>query len=222
MIKNLISDYMRVYNWDNFKKSLKNNFFNGIIFLWIFLDVLGALNEKENVVLMDHIIFMILYLPLCLILISNQSHSVRLEKMMYLCPMDIGERRAYIYSSYYFRVTLHIVISAIMALLLIPISYCDAFSAIEIFLNGLIISMFIPSGEVTGKKSESADVLRGVMTAIALLLNVAQLGIILDEEPDITLKIVIGIFLLIQFQLLYRYRKWVKQELEGAVNYEEN
>lgn len=223
MIKNLISDYLRVYNWDSFKKQWENNFSLSFVMFWVFFTCIGAMHAKENLPVNFYIVFLALYLPMWFTLFSGQIHSVKLEKMMYLCPMDTDQRRTYIYSSYYFRVILHMVIIVMGTVVLIPFSYCDVISAAEILLNGLIISAFIPSGKNTREETETADVRKGIMTASALISNVIQAGIILDDEPDIIPKLVIlGALLLVQLPLSIKYYKWVKGELRAAVNYEEN
>lgn len=223
MIKNLISDYLRVYNWDSFKAQWEGDFSASFIIIWVFLTYCGALHAKGNLPIDYYIVFFALYLPMCFTFFSGQMHSVKLEKMMYLCPMDPHQRREYIYSSYYFRVILHMVIIVIGTIILIPFSYCDVISTAEILINGLVISGFIPFGRNIREETEMPDVQKGIMTAVAIISNVFQVGIILDDKPDIMLKTVIfGILLLVQLPLSIQYYKWVGKELRAAVNYQEN
>lgn len=221
MIKNFISDYMRAYNWDRFKEEWEVDFFTSFITIWVIFSSCEALDAAGNLTIHVCIVVLALYLPMYFTLFSGQMHSVKPEKMMYLCPMDIHQRRAYIYSSYYFRIILHMVILVIGIVILFPFSYCDGISIAEIFLNGLIISGFIPSGKNTKAEVEIAEVQKGILVGIAQIVNVIQTGIIMDNKPDIVPKIVLfGVLLLVQLPLSIQYYKWVREELRAAVNYE--
>ena len=222
MIKYFISDYMRAYNWNRFKEKWEGDFFTSFIAFWVFFSSCGELHATGNLTIHSCIVFLALYLPMYFTIFSGQIHSVKPEKMMYLCPMDIHQRRAYIYSSYYFRIILHMVILVIGIMILFPFSYCDGISIAEILINGLIISGFIPSGRNTRAEMEIVEVQKGILIGVALIVNVIQAGIIMDNKPDIVPKIVLfGVLLLVQLPLSIQYYKWVREELRAAVNYEE-
>lgn len=222
MIKNFISDYMRAYNWERFKEKWEVDFFTSFITFWAFFSSCGDLHATGRLTIHHCIVFLALYLPMYFALFSGQIHSVKPEKMMYLCPMDIHQRRTYIYSSYYFRVILHMVILVMGIMILFPFSYCDGVSIAEILLNGLIISGFIPSGKNTRTEMEIVEVQKGILVGVAIISNVIQVGIIMDHKPDIVPKTVLFVVLLfVQLPLSIRYYKWVKEELRAAVNYEE-
>lgn len=222
MIKNFISDYMRAYNWNRFKEKWEGDFFTSFITFWVFFSSCGELHARGKLTIHQCIVFLALYLPMYFTILSGHIHSVKPEKMMYLCPMDIHQRRAYIYSSYYFRIILHMVILVIGIMILFPFSYCDGISIAEILINGLIISGFIPSGRNTRAEVEIVEVQKGILIGVALIVNVIQAGIIMDNKPDIVPKIVLfGVLLLVQLPLSIQYYKWVRGELRAAVNYEE-
>lgn len=218
MMKELIANYVRAYHWNSYKKQWETNFSTNFVVFWVFCTFHGAMHARADLPAGHYIVAAALFLSMGFVLVSGQCHPVKLGKMMYLCPMDADRRRAYIYSSYFFRVVLHVVVIAVSTMILIPFSYCDVVSAVEILLNGLVISVLIPPG-----KEENVNLRRGIMLAVALVSNVFQAGIILDDKPDVIPKLIIfGLLLFVQLPLSVSYHQWVKEQLKAAINYEEN
>ncbi|MCM1499896.1 MAG: hypothetical protein NC124_15645 [Clostridium sp.] len=218
MMKELIADYVRAYNWNSYEKQWRDNFPDNFVLFWVSCMFCGAIHARADLSVSYYIVAAALFLSMGFVLVSGQCHPVKLGKMMYLCPMDADRRRAYIYASYFFRVVLHVVVIAVSTMILIPFSYCDMVSAVEILLNGLVISVLLPPG-----KEENVNLKRGIMLGVAIASNVFQAGIILDDKPDVIPKLIIlGLLLFVQLPLSVSYCKWVKKQLKAAINYEEN
>lgn len=220
MWKSIAGDYYRAYTWRGIREMWKTNTLSlvGMIYPLIVLFQTASSDEK--------IAFLIVHLSMMYILYSIYMHPVRLRKMMYLCPMESDRRRRYIRCSYYFGITVRMVVAAIGTGILMALYHCDVIAITEILLNDLAMSLLIPSG----KKPEDGYgafpkemVCMSFMIGTSMLCNLISALVIADGEPHRTLEIVIfACIVLIQGPLVFRYRKYVRSELEGAVYYENN
>lgn len=160
-------------------------------------------------------------LPIFLNYWSIYAHPVKLNKIMYLCPLDPEERKEYIYGTYFFRIGLHILLSLVGLCIVVPITYCDIFSCIQILLNDLMAAFIIISAPVTVNGISNMSGIEVVIFSTTIISNIVECGIIMDENPDIAVKIVLfGVFLLIQLPCAIAYMKSVKKVLKSSIYYE--
>lgn len=179
----------------------------------------------------DYIIFPAIYLPVMFILFSMKLHSVRLHKMMYLCPMGASMRKVYVWNSYFFRIFVQMAVAIIGSAVLILFSHCDMISVVEILLNDFVMCILIPSVkkiDVYSGNIDKAIVYRTVMILMPLFLNLGQWVVISDREfhdreSHVTFKLVnAGCLVLILLPIFMKYWKYVKDELAAAVYYQED
>lgn len=226
MFGDILKDYFRVYKWNNFKALWKTEdkapFF---VMYWMLFAMMGGIFAGDDFSGRDILMLVVMYVPMLLISYSTVIHPVRLSKMMYLCPMDAAVRKKYIYYSYYFRVALHMGIAVISVALLACFTYCDILSCLEIILCDMAISLLIP----TAQKADTNDWsfiketwYKVFITAITIILNMVQLVVVSEGNPDMEIKLlVLGVLLLIQLPLSVKYYcKYVQNALRNAVFYE--
>lgn len=160
-------------------------------------------------------------LPMLFTYYSIYIHPPKLGKMMYLCPMSPEERREYIYGSYFFRIGFHMLIAIAGLCIAILIFYCDIFSAIQILLNHIMLAALASFTQKKDGGKDNAYYMEIFILSLALISNLVEYGIIVDEEPDTAIKIVLFIvFCVIQAPLEIVYIKHLKRELKNAVFYE--
>lgn len=218
MWKNIAGDYYRAYSWRGIKEMWKTNI--GVLpaMIYYLIAVFFPMRSGEKSA------FLIVYFPMLYILFSVYMHPVRLCKMMYLCPMEADRRSRYIRSSYWFRIALRMFVAVIGAGILMLLYDGNVIAATEILLNDLVLSMLIPSE----KKSDAGygiihkeTVCMICMIAVSMLSNFIQALAIADGEDDMVIDSIIFVCIVfIQLPLTVKYWKYVRDELEAAVYYE--
>lgn len=216
----IVRDYFQMFRPANLKKnnlatklSFLPTYFICLLFCVVFLG-------KDKISWQNALVQFAIFTPLAFIYFSVLAHPVQLSKMMYLCPLSSKERRSYIYGAYYFRIGIHM-LSGILAVCIAAIfSYCDIFSAIEILLNYLMISLLV-SQESNKTGTGSSMVIGEIIFAAALLSNLLQLGIVWDDQPDMWIKALLFVlFCFVQVPLEIKHLKFVNKQLQTAVFFE--
>jgi len=177
-----------------------------------------------------------LFVPMFFVWCSVTAHPPRLARIMYLCPMDRGERRRYIRASYGFRVCVHMLVCALGLGIAAPFSYCDIYSVLLILANDFTIAVLVCHGggnagtaaaEAEGTAAaQSARTALGtvkgdVLFAAALGSNLIQYGILADPAPDMGIKLALSaVFCIVQVPLGLWYGKDIGKELEAAAGFE--
>lgn len=218
MWKNIAGDYYRAYSWRGIKEMWKTN--TGALVAMIYPVIVMLLQMRSA----EKSSFLIVYLPMLYILFSVYMHPVRLCKMMYLCPMEADRRRRYIRCAYCFRLVLHMSVAVIGTGILMLSCDCDAAAAAGILLNDLVLSILIPTGTTSGEcygiiRRETVCMV--FMIVASMLCNLISVLAIQDKEPHKMLDIIIfACIVFIQLPLSVKYWKYVQDELEAAVYYE--
>ena len=215
MWKNIAGDYYRAYSLRGIKEMWKTN--TGVFAVMIYPVIIMLLQMRA---------FLIVYLPMLYILFSVYMHPVRLCKMMYLCPMEADRRRQYIRSSYCFRIALRMSVAVIGAGILMMSYDCDVIAVTEILLNDLVLSMLIPPGRKSEDRAgifHKETVCMICMIVVSMLSNFVQALAAADGEAGRVIDIIIfACIVFIQIPLSAMYWKYVRDELERAVHYEED
>lgn len=216
MTNDIIQDYFAMFRIGNLRKNNLANklsffslYFIGMTLCWPFL---AHTQISWRVIAVQFAVFV----PIVFSYFSVLAHPIRLPKMMYLCPMQPDERRKYIYSSYYFRIGVHMLPGVLGVCIAVVYSYCDIFSVIEMFLNYLMVALLINREQKAG-----GMVIGEIIFVIAILSCVIQVGIIADAEPDMGMKAVLfAVFCLVQLPLEIRHLKSAGKQLQAAVSFE--
>lgn len=163
-----------------------------------------------------------LLLPMIFSYCSASVHPVQLEKMMYLCPMALEERRDYIYGSYCFRTGVHMLIAIAGLGIVVSIYGCDIFSAIHILLNHVLVAVMISHGQRTDDKRHRKVIVIGeIIFVTALFSNVIQYCVIVLAQRALWVKLVLFfVFCSVQLPLEIWYVRYVNRVLRAAVFYE--
>ncbi len=225
MLKNIVRQYMQAYKWSRLAEQFKKvpqviNF--PVWFLFIMMEDLIAGSLRQC------IIIFLMFLPMLHAYFSGVMHSVRLNKMMYLCPMDSAGRRNFIYQSYYFRICFPMGLALAGILAMIPLIHLNGLLVVGILCNDFIISTMLP-WEKTGENQwdiTKEALYKVFIIYIAGICNVILTSILIygGTGPGFASEgaiLFLGIMLLIQIPLCIRYRRFIKTELENAVEYED-
>lgn len=221
MKKYIMQDFFGAYKTRKYKWNGTN-----LEFLIVYFAVYFSLNFSKRESIFEWkavIICASILLPMLFTYLSVYIHPLKLSKMMYLCPMNPEERKEYIYGSYFFKTGFHMVIALLGLCIAIPVSYCDIFSSLQILLNHAMTVVLVSTMQKREKGSSDMNVIGIFIFTIALISNVVEYGIVMDEEPDIMIKVtLIIVFCLIQIPLEISYIKHLKKELKNLVFYENN
>lgn len=204
------------------------------IYYFVFMAVMQR--KGEGIVWTDLAVQLALLLPMMFVYRSAMAHPPGFPKMMYLCPMDGEERRRYARASYGLRAGIHMLVCVLGLGIVVPYSFCDRYSVLLILANDFSISVLlchsdgrVPSprktqdmgGAQEERKVGGATVRGQILFICALLSNLVQYGILMDEAPDMGVKLALVLcFCLVQLPLGIRYGKDIRNELEAAVSYE--
>lgn len=224
MAKYIIRDFFGGLRMGNLKQNkASSQCIYGIIFIFcmsVFTEhIWGGRSAWRNVIVENA-----LFLPMLFSYCSASVHSVQLEKIMYLCPMDLKERRNYIYGSYYFRTGVHMLIAAVGLCIVVCVSDCDIFSAIQILLNHMLVAAMVSHGQRTDDKRRRKVIVIGeVLFATSLLSNAIQFRIIVLAPHALWVKLVLFfIFCAVQLPLEIWYVQYIRGALRAAVYFEQD
>ena len=182
--------------------------------------LLGLYNSADKIG-----IWTAITLPMLSIFLSGTLHPIGLPKMMYLCPMSMEERREYIIKSFVFKMMLHAFFAIVSTLFLILCSESDGIAMLSILFNELVFSLLfsvVRRGGVLerSKEAEWGDALRVLLVLVNLILAVVWL-LVLIYDPSATAEyIILGVMFLLEVPMLFQYLKYVKMDLQSAVEYE--
>lgn len=222
MTKYIIWDYfwdLRISNLKQNKASVQCIY--GMIYIFCML-LFTSRVWRDQSAWRNVIVENALFLPMLFSYGSAAVHPVQLEKMMYLCPTGFEERRNYIYGSYCFRTGFHM-LAAIAGLgIVISVSGCDIFSAIQILLNHMLVAVMINHGQRTDDKKRRKVIVTGeIIFMTALFSNGIQFGIIVLAQHALWVKLVLlFVFCSVQLPLEIWYVRYVRRALRAAVFYE--
>lgn len=163
-----------------------------------------------------------LLLPMLFSYGSASVHSIYLDKMMYLCPMDPEERRNYIYGSYCLRTGVHMLVGLAGLGIVIWVSGCDILTAIQILLNHMLVAVMVSHGQRTGDKRRRKVIVTGELIFVtALFSNAMQFAVIVLGQRALWVRLVLFfVFCSVQLPLEIWYVRYVKKALRAAVLYE--
>ena len=185
----------------------------------------------------DTVLFFAYIVPVIFIWLSIMVHPVRLPKMMYLCPMDRKERTEYVYNSFRFRIIFSMMIALVGIGELILFFGFDGIAISALFINDLIFCMLIPSAAVSERNGRSEDkvnnwatediktilesfiTMLGVFSSMAFTVFLTNQG--MSAEAKVGEVILFVVMLLFEIPMAKGYRKYMKQELDAAICYEE-
>lgn len=161
-------------------------------------------------------------LPLLFIMVSLFTHPVQLPKMMYLCPMQPEERKAYIQKSYWFRFTVQMGISVIGVLVVLCVSSLDFFLAGMILANDVMLSSLVyPARRSKDTDSKMEYILFCVLIPLCMLSVVVLLAFAIGEETGMLAKIILLLlFGFIELPPFVKYQKYIRLEMEDALTFE--
>lgn len=228
MFKWIVRDYFAAFRWENIKEILKNGGLFVAIYLCGFIPVTGGFTEKKEYLLT----YVLIAVPLAFISLSGKLHSIKLPKVMFLCPIDRNVRREYIVKSCCFRIGLHVAINALAILILVCMGLCDWVSSIVLELNSAFLTLFMlgvkkrknsvyrdpfPSTEIT-KES-----IVGILNVFFVIISSSGVACMLCWDTPVAWwvkYIFLSIALVVQLPLTIAYMTYWKKAVEEAVDYE--
>lgn len=231
MAKRAVRDYFLALRWQKIKESLKNKgWWWYVYFLTCLPLVLGAYKELESA-----ITFYLLGFPLIFTMFLSVQQSMRLPKMMYLCPMSKEERKEYIIHSFVVRITVPIVINILCIALLILCGFCNPISALGMFISNVLFSIVYCSGinvngygRITEQGNRVIDIdtrehfLEVGMLLVHALIFAFSYGMITEGYADLPVdKILsIGLPLVIELPLTIAYFRHWNEAVIRTMTYE--
>lgn len=161
-----------------------------------------------------------LFLPMIFSVCSVMAHPVQLAKMMYLCPMSPGERRTYIYGSYFFRTGVHMLVSIAGLCIVAAGTRCGVFSIIRILWNAALVAVMLGGRQQTGGRGSDMAI-GAILFITASLSNSVEFCIVCFIATDNWIQwALFFLFCFVQLPLEIRYVKYIRRELRRAVCYE--
>lgn len=230
MTQRVLRDYLGTFRWQKIKESQKKGAW------WMFIYsmslaplILGTYNGLTSTVL-----YYLIGIPFGFAMYVPTIHTMKLPKIMYLCPLNTEERREYIIKSCVVRITASLLVDVIGVLVLLVCGICDGVMAISIFLNLALLSVAIGSGinlngygKITEEGSRVIDpknkkeFLEMWIFLVALLICAAHYYITLDLTPTLLIRIIaVGMPLVILLPPTIAYLMFWKQAVTETMTYE--
>ncbi len=189
----------------------------GICFIWLIL-VIDRINDHGDD-FFSNSVFLGLFgvlLPMFLIVASMFFHKINYDKVFYLLPMTLEERRKTIVSNYLFAVKIHLIIGIIPLCLVLIMARVNIFTAAFMLLNVIILSfMIIPKGF-----NEYVSV-RFVMVVVACFIT-QLLEVDMFYETRISVHVFMWLIMCIFIiPVAYSCKKKIIEEFDYAMTYKE-
>lgn len=223
MIKYLIRDYFDAFRIANLRQKLGTAFSKSILLpvMCAFSNIFVGQLQKSTFAWTDAVQFLAVLLPMWFSYFSMAVHPIQLSKMMYLCPMNEEDRRKYIYSSYLFRIIIHMSISFLGFWIAAGSSRWDCFTVAWILTNQLISATLVNGGAQTGS---GMPVVGELLFLFALIEAVLQIDCMRGEDSDkwIFNLCMLIFFCAVQVPLEWIYMKYIRKSLQSAVLYEDS
>lgn len=232
MMELALRNYIRAFKWQNVKDSYHNGGWFTLIYLLIVLPLIMALNYKENGVYVDIIMFLIIF-PFVFSMFTSVLYPMRLAKHMYLCPMSREMRKDYIIKACIIRTLVPIFMTLVIVVSLLALGATDWISALGMFLNSAIFSVFFGSGtnmngygsiDEKGQRSIPMDSFFSLMEAVIVffcLMICCGHGACSPVTVNPILKLLlIGATLVIALPATISYLKYWPSAVENALSYE--
>lgn len=160
MIKRVVYDYIKSFRWKNIRqmnKEMKDTtFWWTVQYFGVIFPVITKLYQETAFTIANYYLWMI---PFCIGILGIQLLPIRLKKIIFLCPMDMQERRRYSYSIFGVRIVIPLMIQAVLGMVLCIFRVVNLVSIFVQELSVLTFFMLISvkiygKGDIREKASE--------------------------------------------------------------------
>lgn len=173
----------------------------------------------------DTVVILALYLPMLFTQLDVYIHPVKFDKLKYLCPMSVEERKNLINNEYSFRIAIDMILSLVGVCVIAIVGSPKPISLFIIVFNNLILASRAIAREVSedSKIAAKKSGIRYVTEVFAWIISVIQLPLLTSNEPKVAAQITFLIIeIVVELPLFVFLYKQVKEELRLAVNFEED
>ncbi len=221
MLELIVRDYFSAYRWEHIKEDGKLNAIWYLLYCMIIVPLMMGLSFGRH----GYVKCLLVAIPAVWIGLSASLHSMRLPKIMFLCPMDYKMRRQYIIIAFWFRMCFHTAIGALGGIATMLVGG-DALTAIAIIINNAIFSFYCSGMNVNGVEKKIASK-RGIIETtgfIFTLLLVINYGAIVEAggllKQKLWEQVLVGIAVVIQLLLTRKYATYWQSAVAAATDYE--
>ncbi len=231
MWKWVIRDYFAAFRWEKLK-SVGKNIWWSLIYFCVILPPMGQLCDTPK----HMTTYFLVMLPVFLCITSSAVHSIRLPKVMHLCPIEERVKREYVEKSTVFRILFTSVVGITGVVLLVLFDLCDGMMAFvliaDLVLLAVLLSGFCNLGEsaIFGGNTEkkypdmphSARVIETTNVCVTFIsVFMAVYALCWDTPVAVWVKwIFIGFLVLVQIPLGVKLLTYWKLAVDRAVSYE--
>lgn len=216
-MKFLFEDYIEKWKSGKIKEVYKVNQNASMLLMMTFITLVlgsnvGATRNNEWVYILA------ICIPVIFVYISAMIHPIKLDKMYYICPMSLKERKNYIIKSYMFRIFFHMLMFIPGIVVIMSMSKFRILSYIVIITNDFLISTLIPVRKVDSDKEMMCLMF---LTEAMFFLNLSELVILTDKTDShmIAQVVLICLLVFIVIPIYTIFYKYIKSELEKAAVY---
>lgn len=192
------------------RKIMEDNYY-GIFFVWLIL-LFNKYTEGSKTIIAS----LVLMIPSMFVITSIYYHKISYDKVFYLLPMTLEERRKTIVSNYFFNVKIHLLVGLISLAMEIVLFKINILAAIYLIINIIILSfMIMPKGY----NSYITQRFSIVMTACVLTYYFESFMLFeMNLYGQIFMYIVMAVIII---PLAFSCRKKIIEEFDYAMTYKE-
>ncbi len=225
----IIRDYIQGYRWVNIKRAFDTDYgWFSLIYFTAIMPFIMDLHETKNGLLVYYVVFFNVVFHL----ITGNTHSVKLPKQMFLCPIDEAMRKQYITKSVLFRIISMVVLTAISSLIFVLNGFCSWTISITLILSGVVSavancgfdSVFgIDKNDKWKCKYKRLGIYELVLffaVAISVIVMVAYMCEWGNQGIWWVELLFLGTVLFIELPITIKHFDYWKSELEKSLNYE--
>lgn len=213
-MKILFEDYVGKWNLNKIYELYKTDGRTSGFLTLVIMSFTLFLNASTN----DYAYILGMCIPMVIVYLSSVLHPVKLDKMYYICPLTIGERKNYIVKSYIFQIIVHMIIFIPGIILIICVSSFRPLAYVVIILNDFFMSTLV----YAGKSNSDKDIICKMILIEAIITsNIAELVVLSDKGSShmIAQLILLCVLVLIIIPLYIVFLRFIRKEIEEAVTY---
>ena len=140
MAEKIIRDYLAGFGWGRIREKYKNS--GWFLYLYILSAVPMIILGKDDggkLGARDVLCYYLTCIPMLFGMFSLGLHSMTLPKILYLCPMDERERKAYVKGAYRLKIAIPVGIAVVFCTILFGAGMLDGFLAVMVVAETLLL-----------------------------------------------------------------------------------
>lgn len=225
-MKQIVYDYFAAFHWERLKKAFSN--MNWWIYLYLGFALPAITIDQEDGTFFA---YTMLAFPILYCFLSGSIHPLKPPKIMFLCPMNLQDRKTYAIKFWLFKISIIIFLGLLGILILLSQKRIDIVSAGVALCNIIILSLFFsgfveksPYAQKNPNPYNKADSPIEICGTLAAIFSSFSIAFLLCQDTPVAswVKwIFVAFLILVELPLTVVFMKRWRNALNNSLSYEQ-